>query len=129
VPLLGRTVVTPLTIEVRRGAVAGLGEILADGRISAGGEVAVVVGPGQGGAVAELVRPALRQADLFTVSGGTVDAALELSAKLRARSYDAVVGIGGGRTIDVAKYAATRYGVPMVSVCTSRSRWWWIWTS
>ncbi len=32
-----------------------------------------------------------------------------------------MVGIGGGKTIDTAKYAATRYGMPMVSVATSLS--------
>ena len=88
--------------------------ILADGRISSGGDVAVVVGPGQGAQIAELIRPSLRSADVFTVAGGTLDAADELGGKLRARSYDAVVGIGGGKTIDVAKYAATRRGLPMV---------------
>jgi glycerol-1-phosphate dehydrogenase [NAD(P)+] len=119
VPLLARTVMTPLHIDVRRGAVADLGPILADQRISAGGDVAVVVGPGQGEKIAELIKPTLDSADLFTVAGGTVDAALALGAELRARSYDAVVGIGGGKTIDTTKYAATRYGIPMVSVATS----------
>lgn len=118
-PLLARTVNTPLAIEVRRGAIAHLGPILADRRISSGGEVAVVVGPGQGERVAELVRPGLGRADLFVVTGGTLDAAHELGAQLRKRSYDAVVGIGGGKTIDTAKYAAARYGIPMVSVATS----------
>jgi glycerol-1-phosphate dehydrogenase [NAD(P)+] len=121
VPLLARTVLTPLTIDVRRGAVADLGAILADQRISAGGDVAVVVGPGQGQQIADLLRPTLDSADIFTVAGGSLDAALELAEKLRARSYDAVVGIGGGKTIDTAKYAATRYGIPMVSVATSLS--------
>jgi glycerol-1-phosphate dehydrogenase [NAD(P)+] len=119
VPLLARTVNTPLAIDVRRGAVAGLGALLADRRISAGGDVAVVIGPGQGERIAELVRPGLGRADLFTVTGGTLAAAHELGDKLRQRSYDAVVGIGGGKTIDTAKYAATRYGIPMVSVATS----------
>jgi glycerol-1-phosphate dehydrogenase [NAD(P)+] len=80
VPLLARTVATPLTIDVRRGAVAGLRDILADRRISAGGEVAVVVGPGQGEGVVDLLRPTLGAADVFTVTGGTVDAAYELAA-------------------------------------------------
>jgi glycerol-1-phosphate dehydrogenase [NAD(P)+] len=110
---------TPLHIDVRRGAVADLGRILADGRISAGGDVAVVVGPGLGERIAELIRPSLGSADVYTTSGGTLDAALELSAKLRSRSYDAVVGIGGGTTVDIAKYAATRWAMPMVSVATS----------
>jgi glycerol-1-phosphate dehydrogenase [NAD(P)+] len=119
VPLLARTVTTPLHIDVRRGAIAGLGPLLADRRISAGGDVAVVVGPGQGRQIAELIQPSLRSADVFTVVGGTIDGATELGDKLRQRSYDAVVGIGGGKTIDTAKYAATRYGIPMVSVATS----------
>ena len=118
-PLLARTVQTPLHIEVRRGAVGDLGRILADGRISAGGDVAVVVGPGQGQRIADMIRPSLGSADVYTTAGGTLDAALELAAKLRARSYDAVVGIGGGTTVDTAKYAATRWALPMVSVATS----------
>jgi glycerol-1-phosphate dehydrogenase [NAD(P)+] len=118
-PLLARSVQTPLHIDVRRGAVADLGQILADGRISAGGDVAVVVGPGLGERIADLIRPSLGSADLYTTAGGTLDAALELAAKLRARSYDAVVGIGGGTTVDTAKYAATRWAMPMVSVATS----------
>jgi glycerol-1-phosphate dehydrogenase [NAD(P)+] len=118
-PLLARSVQTPLHIDVRRGAVADLGRILADGRISAGGDVAVVVGPGLGERIADLIRPSLGSADVYTTTGGTLDAALELAAKLRSRSYDAVVGIGGGTTVDTAKYAATRWAMPMVSVATS----------
>jgi glycerol-1-phosphate dehydrogenase [NAD(P)+] len=118
-PLLARTVNTPLAIEIRRGAIAQLGALLADQRISTGGDVAVVVGPGQGERVAQLVRPQLGAADLFVVVGGTVDAAQDLGAKLRQRPYDAVVGIGGGKTLDTTKWAASRYGLPMVSVATS----------
>jgi glycerol-1-phosphate dehydrogenase [NAD(P)+] len=118
-PLLARSIQTPLHIDVRRGAVADLGRILADGRISAGGDVAVVVGPGLGERVAELIRPTLGSADVFTTTGGTLDAALELADKLRSRPYDAVVGIGGGTTVDTAKYAASRWGLPMISVATS----------
>ena len=72
-PLLARTIMAPLHIDVRRGAVADLGGILADGRISAGGDVAVVVGPGQGEKIAELIRPRLGSADVYTAAGGTLD--------------------------------------------------------
>jgi glycerol-1-phosphate dehydrogenase [NAD(P)+] len=118
-PLLTRSVQTPLTIDVRRGAVASLGKLLADGRVSATGDVAVVVGPGQGEKIAELIAPTLKNAQIIHVAGGTLDSALDLGTRLRDLSVDAVVGIGGGKTIDTTKYAATRYGLPMVTVATS----------
>ncbi|WP_344596810.1 iron-containing alcohol dehydrogenase family protein [Actinomadura vinacea] len=111
----------PLSIDVRRGAVAALGDLLADRRIVTEGRVAIAVGPGQGDQIADHVRPSLTACEVFQVEGGTVDAAVNLGAKLRAGSYEAVVGIGGGRTIDATKYAATLAGIPMVSVATNLS--------
>lgn len=110
---------TPLTIDVRRGAIAGLRDLLADRHISAGGDVAVVVGPGQGERIAELLAPTLDRAEIIFTAGGTLDSALGLTDKLKGRQFDAVVGIGGGRTIDTTKFAASRLGVPMVTVATS----------
>lgn len=118
-PLLARTVMTPLVIEVRRGAVGDLGSVLADQRISAHGVVAVIVGSGLGQQINAELAGGLENADVFTATGGSLDAATEIEQALRQRSYDAVVGIGGGKTIDVAKYAASRLGLPMVAVATS----------
>lgn len=118
-PLLARTVSAPLVVEVHAGAVAHLGELLADRRISAGGDVAVAVGPGVGKAAADQVRAGLEQAEIITIDAGSHAAALELSDKLRSRNFDAVVGIGGGRVIDTVKYASFRQGLPMVAVATS----------
>jgi glycerol-1-phosphate dehydrogenase [NAD(P)+] len=111
----------PLAVEIRSGAVGALVFLLGDRRISSHGHVAVVVGPGQGDEIVAAVRPALENAEAFAVEGGTVEAALELTDGLRAGSFDAVVGIGGGRTLDVAKYAAGLAGLPMVSVATNLS--------
>jgi glycerol-1-phosphate dehydrogenase [NAD(P)+] len=113
-------VAAPLTIDVRSGAVAGLGGLLSDRRISAHGDVALVVGPGQGEHVLSVLDEALDDsAEVFPVNGGTIDAAQRLADALRQGSHDAVVGIGGGRTLDVAKFAASQVGLPMVSVATS----------
>jgi len=119
VPLLARMLPSPLFIDIRAGAVSGLGDLLSDRRISADGHVAVAVGPGQGERVVEAIRPTVGNAEIFTVRGGSLDAAGDLQAQLRAKNYDALVGIGGGRTIDVAKYAATRLALPMVAVATN----------
>lgn len=118
-PLLARMVACPLTVDVSSGAVASLSALLNDRRISANGHVAVVVGPGQGEQIVAVVRPSLVNADIFPVEGGTLEAALGLADELREGSYDAVVGIGGGRTLDVAKYAASVTGLPMVAVTTN----------
>jgi glycerol-1-phosphate dehydrogenase [NAD(P)+] len=55
------------------------------------------------------------------VAGGTIDAAVRLADAMRGKRYDAVVGLGGGKIIDVTKYAAARVGLPMVAVATNLS--------
>src|SRR3984893_10680303 len=106
-PLLARMIPAPLVVDVRRGAIAELGALLADRRIATEGRGAIAVGPGQGDSLA------------VRVEDGTVDTAVRLGKTLRAGAYEAVAGIGGGRTIDVAKFAANMAGMPMISVATS----------
>ncbi len=118
-PLLSRMIGTPLAVDIGPGAVASLAPLLADRRISSGGHVAVAVGPGLGEEIAATLRPSLANAEIWTVAGGTVEAARDLAARLRGGFYDAVVGIGGGRTLDATKHAATLTGLPMVAVATS----------
>jgi glycerol-1-phosphate dehydrogenase [NAD(P)+] len=118
-PVLARIVATPVVIEVRRGAVDGLGGLLADGQISAGGDVVVAVGSGIGDLVREKVIDAVPNADVLEIDSGDLDGAHDLISRLRGRHADALVGIGGGRTLDVAKYAASMVGLPFVAVATS----------
>src|SRR5579859_4933494 len=114
---LSRILTAPLVVDVRPGAVAGLGALLADRRIATEGRVAVAVGPSQGDSViAELD---LGAAKIFRVQDSTVEGAVSLGKQLRADAYEAVAGIGGGRTIDVTKFAAHMAGIPMVSVATN----------
>ncbi|WP_106237185.1 iron-containing alcohol dehydrogenase family protein [Allonocardiopsis opalescens] len=112
-------VTAPLAIDVRRGAIADLGTVLADRRIATEGRIAIAVGPGQGERiVADLDLP---KCEVFKVADGRVDTADELGRALRSGSFEAVAGIGGGKTIDVTKYAASMAGIPMVAVATNLS--------
>ena len=117
-PLLARMLPAPLVVDVRRGAIAELGALLADRRIATEGRVAVAVGPGQGdGIVAEL-----DMGDGRGVPGRgrrPSTAAIRLGKQLRADAYEAVAGIGGGKTLDVTKFAANMAGMPMVAVATN----------
>src|ERR1019366_8010357 len=116
-PVLARILTAPLIVDIRRGAVADLGVLLADRRIATEGRVAVAVGRGQGdGVVAELD---METAEVFRGEDGSVDAAIALGKQLRADAFEAVAGIGGGKTLDVTKFAAHMAGIPMVAVATS----------
>jgi glycerol-1-phosphate dehydrogenase [NAD(P)+] len=115
-PQLARIIATPVLIEVRAGAVADLGGLLVDQRIAREGRVAIVVGPGQGDSICADLQVG---AKVFRANEGTYAAAVELGQELRAGTFEAVAGIGGGRTIDVTKFAAHMAGIPMVAVATS----------
>ena len=116
-PLLARLVNAPLVVDVRAGAVEDLGALLKDQRIATEGRVAIAVGPGQGDSI--LASLDISAAEVFRVPDGTVDSAVSLGKQLRAGSYEAVAGIGGGRTIDVTKFGAHMAGIPMVAVATN----------
>jgi glycerol-1-phosphate dehydrogenase [NAD(P)+] len=120
-PLLARTLTGPLFVDIRPGAVSTLAELLTERRISRGGEVMVAVGSGQGEKIWDLVAGSLPNARVHQILGGSIDDAAELRQALRDGSFDAVVGIGGGRTLDVAKYAATPVAIPMIAVATNLS--------
>jgi glycerol-1-phosphate dehydrogenase [NAD(P)+] len=110
---------SPLFVDIRSGAVENLSELLHDRHISTTGSVLVAVGPSQGEEIWRRIAPSLPEATVFRVEDASLASAGALQAELGGRGYDAVVAIGGGRTIDVAKYAATRAAVPMVAVATN----------
>jgi glycerol-1-phosphate dehydrogenase [NAD(P)+] len=116
-PLLARMIPAPLVVDVRRGAIAGLGELLADRRIATEGRVAIAVGPSQGDSI--IAQLELGAAEVFRVDDGTVDSGIRLGKRLRAGIYEAVAGIGGGKTLDVTKFAANMAGMPMIAVATN----------
>jgi glycerol-1-phosphate dehydrogenase [NAD(P)+] len=118
-PILTRMLASPLFVEIRKGAIEGLADLLNERHVSAGGTVLVALGPGQGEQIWAGLNGSMPRAKTFVVREASLEAAGELQDCLRDHDYDAVVGIGGGRTIDVAKYAATRAAVPMVAVATN----------
>ncbi|WP_175409836.1 iron-containing alcohol dehydrogenase family protein [Streptomyces sp. TRM64462] len=120
-PVLTRLIPSPVVVDISRGAVDRLAGLLADQRISASGKLAVAISNGSGRALREKLEPLLPDAHWYTVDDGTIDSAVRLADAIRGKRYDAVVGVGGGKIIDVTKYAAARVGLPMVAVATNLS--------
>ncbi|MEU3918536.1 iron-containing alcohol dehydrogenase family protein [Streptomyces sp. NPDC029004] len=120
-PVLTRLIPSPVVVDITRGALDDLAGLLADQRISSSGKLAIAISGGSGQSLREKLSPVLPGAEWFAVAGGTIDSAVKLADDIKGKRYDAVVGLGGGKVIDVAKYAAARVGLPMVSVATNLS--------
>jgi len=73
----------------------------------------------------EEVRPYLEEENydivVFPIGSGypTVEKILKIEERIRVLKRDFVLAVGGGRTIDAAKLAATWAGIPYISVPTS----------
>ncbi|MGP3999821.1 iron-containing alcohol dehydrogenase family protein [Streptomyces sp. 8N706] len=120
-PVLTRLIPSPLVVDIRAGALDDLAGVLADQRISASGKLAIAISGGSGAALRERIAPALPGATWYEVGGGTLDDAIKLADAMKSGHYDAVVGLGGGKIIDCAKFAAARIGLPLVAVATNLS--------
>ncbi|ATW51718.1 iron-containing alcohol dehydrogenase family protein [Streptomyces xantholiticus] len=118
-PVLTRLIPSPVVVDIRAGALDDLAGILADQRISSSGRLAFAISGGSGQKLREKLAPALTGADWYEVCDGTIDSAVKLADDMKGNRYDAVVGLGGGKIIDVAKYAAARVGLPLVAVATN----------
>lgn len=120
-PVLTRLIPSPVVVDISRGAIEDLAGLLADQRISSSGKLAFAVSDGSGQKLREKLSPLLPGADWYAVSDGTIDSAVKLADGIKGKRYDAVVGLGGGKILDVTKYAAARVGLPMVAVATNLS--------
>ncbi|KUJ70744.1 dehydrogenase [Streptomyces albus subsp. albus] len=120
-PVLTRLIPSPVVVDIRAGALDDLAGVLADQRISASGKLAIAISGGSGAVLRERLAPALPGASWYEVGGGTLDDAIKLADAMKGGHYDAVVGLGGGKIIDCAKFAAARIGLPLVAVATNLS--------
>ncbi|MFB7115554.1 iron-containing alcohol dehydrogenase family protein [Streptomyces sp. NPDC056190] len=119
-PVLTRLIPSPVAVDIRRGALDDLAAILSDERISPSGRLAFAISNGSGRVLRERFDSAFPGADWFEDADGTIDGAVRLADSIKkAGRYDAVVGLGGGKVIDCAKYAAARVGLPLVAVATN----------
>ncbi len=117
------TMELPRRVVVGDGILSNLGEILQDTEI--GKSVLVISGPNVARILADIVTKALEDA-AFEVSWKTIEKSTfatveEVSELANKYETNCLIGIGGGKSIDVAKLASFNNRVPFVSVPTSAS--------
>jgi glycerol dehydrogenase-like iron-containing ADH family enzyme len=112
--------VSPATVVVGPGVRARLGEIARE----LGARALVITGPHAWRVIADELGANLDAAgvswDLFTYDPDCTEPAAEAArALIRAKDAELVVGVGGGKALDLAKLVADAAGVPVANVPTS----------
>jgi len=114
----------PRLISVGSAALGDVVAALGAAGVSRHGVVGVVTGPHVWSLYGERLRGVIEDlvdVAVVRVEDPSVSVAEAVSAELRDAGVDAVIGFGGGKAIDVGKFAAWRLNVPFVSVPTSPS--------
>jgi glycerol-1-phosphate dehydrogenase [NAD(P)+] len=119
VPVLSRLIPAPLITEIGSGVIGSLGERLADGRIAASGRLLVISNGGTSERIVTPLHETFPKAHFVTRCPTRIEHVGELIESVRCQAFEAVVGVGGGRVLDAAKYLATRLGIPSVVVPTA----------
>ena len=111
----------PVILEVSPGTLGSLAPSIKRAGLN---KIVVFLGEGIRSLFGERILPALREnPDVeilkeYDFDNNNMEHIVEIAFSLPSRT-EAVIGIGGGRVIDVAKYAAFLKGLPMISVPTS----------
>lgn len=109
-------------VVVGHGVSRELGSLISE--LGARGRVAVVTGPNVRRAIVDqLVERALSkfEVEVFEVTSATVEVAESIADSAASHRPSLVVAVGGGKSIDAAKYVSHKIGVDYVSVPTVTS--------
>lgn len=113
----------PRRIEIGEGNMPGIGEFLAS--LTAARSASLVSGPEVRLAVGEIIERSLSDAGVSYVWHHAADSRAESLGRvqdgIKTDGSDVIAGIGGGRSVDAAKVAASGLGMAYVSVPTAAS--------
>lgn len=118
-PVLSRMIPAPLITEVGPGVMGNLRVLLNDRRIAASGRLLVISNGGTSDQIVSPLHKTFPEAHFVRRCPTRIEHVSELIESIRSQAFEAVVGVGGGRVLDAAKYVATRLGIPSVMVPTA----------
>jgi len=114
----------PRFVSVGSGALADLVRVLDLVGLGSGSRIAIVTGPHVWERYGKRLRDVLEdRAELIVIRvlDSSIDTAESVVEELKDTGVGLIVGFGGGKSIDIAKFAASRLDVAMVSAPTSPS--------
>ena len=114
--ILSRDVSLPLFMCIEEGASNRLGALLLGHNLRFAHPLFITGGPVLQKKAETISRSLDGNATLLPVRESTIEEAERIMERIEADSPDVVVGVGGGRVLDLAKYTASEKGLPFISV-------------
>ena len=112
----------PSILEVGKGNIGNLGQLIKKGMFK---KIAIYFGEGIYELFGEIIEKSIKEAGIEIVKGGTVSNIdfQEVASKAFdiPNDVDALIGVGGGKAIDVVKYMSFLRKLPFISIPTSTS--------
>lgn len=108
------------SLRIEPKGILHVGDVLANDRI--GGKILYVSDPTVDALFGDLVKPQLRELGRVkeeTVDQNTISYAMNVAERVIATDITCIVALGGGKVLDVCKYAAYISKVPLLSVPTT----------
>lgn len=122
-PLNSHVMELPRRILVGDGIIDQLGDFISGFGIK--GQILVASGSNLRSSIWNIIEGSVTESGLgliwAEVEAATMDSVRSLENKSQESKVEVIVGLGGGKSVDVAKLAANNLGLPLISVPTSAS--------
>lgn len=113
----------PKKVIVGRGVLKRIPSVIKD--LKLGRKIHVVTGPNVFKILNKVIDEVLNESDfeyeVSLVKSSNVGDVREVWDEVRVRTPDVIIGLGGGKSIDAAKYVSAELGIPFISVPTTAS--------
>ncbi len=112
-------IILPLKVIVGSGALNSLPSILRELNDKETLRIGVVTGENTytaGGVFVEKTARDFGEVFVWRVKDSKLETAQRIAEEASSKSIDVVIGVGGGKSIDIAKYTGFKTGVPVISI-------------
>ncbi|MCK4226437.1 iron-containing alcohol dehydrogenase, partial [candidate division WOR-3 bacterium] len=120
--LISRVIDIPVFLHIEGDCVEKIGDILSEANLSfdkmlllSGNTTYNVAGQ----RVVDILKGLGKTVDVIKISDSTIETAEKVRSSIKHSTYDVVIGVGGGKVIDVGKYAGAAEEINFISIPTT----------